>query len=73
MDGDENTAGQEHLARLRRYGLLLNLLPEEFKRDRDIVLAAVSLNGNALQYAADKCKQNREIVLTAVRANGRAL
>ncbi len=31
---------------------LMELVPEEMKRDKDIVLAAVTQNGNALRFAS---------------------
>ena len=43
------------------------LLPlKEHKADREIVLAAVSKSGNALEYAAEELRGDREIVLAAV-------
>ena len=50
------------------------LLPlKEQKRDREIVLAAVSKDGDALRYAAEELKGDREIVLAAVSRYGLAL
>ena len=50
------------------------LLPlKEQKGDRDIVLAAVSNVGSALQHATEELKGDREIVLAAVSKNGHAL
>ena len=46
---------------------------EELKGDREIVLAAVSKDGDALQYATEELKGDREIVLAAVSQDGRAL
>ena len=43
------------------------------KADREIVLAAVQQNGEALEYAAEPLKADREIVLVAVQQNGDAL
>ena len=43
---------------------------KELKGDREIVLAAVSENGCALQYATEELKGDREIVLAAVSENG---
>lgn len=41
--------------------------------DRDVVLAAVALDGNALQHASEGLKADSEVVLTAVTQNGLAL
>ena len=52
---------------------LLNYPPPQLKRDREVVLAAVSNAGEALQYASDELKKDREVVLAAVSNVGRAL
>ena len=49
--------------------LLLKHATDKLKEDRDIVLATVTQNGNALGYAL-KFKGDREVVLAAVRRNG---
>jgi len=41
--------------------------------DRDAVLAAVGVNGAALQYAPIQFKENKDVVLASVRQNGLAL
>ena len=41
--------------------------------DREIVRAAVTQNGHALQYASNELRGDREIVLAAVTQNGYAL
>mmetsp|Transcript_71280 Transcript_71280/g.133332 ORF Transcript_71280/g.133332 Transcript_71280/m.133332 type:complete len:179 (-) Transcript_71280:104-640(-) len=46
---------------------------DEYKRDREIIIAAVSQNGHALQYAAEECQRDRETVLAAVESNHFAL
>ena len=46
---------------------------DELKADRDIVLAAVGLDGNALRFASDELKADRNIVLAAVGQTGNAL
>ena len=43
------------------------------KSERDAVLAAVSINGDALQFAPEAQKCDREVALVAVRNNGLAL
>lgn len=53
-----------------KYPMALKACSKYFKRNRNIVLAAVSQCGNALQYANDELKDNRDIVLAAVRQNG---
>lgn len=42
------------------------------KEDIDVVLAAVSIDGMALQHAAESLKNNKRIVLAAVGDNGHA-
>ena len=37
------------------------------------MLAAVTQNGNALQYASDELKNDKDVVLAAVTQNGNAL
>eukprot|EP00971_Amphidinium_carterae_P025548 503982-Amphidinium_carterae.1 len=51
----------------------LQYAAEEYKGDREIVLAAVQKDGRALEHAAEECKRNREIVLAAVQQDGTAL
>ena len=46
---------------------------KEQKGDREIVLAAVSKSGGALQFATEELKGDREIVLAAVSKHGSAL
>jgi hypothetical protein len=46
---------------------------DSFKRDRDIVLAAVQNHGFALQFACDSFKRDRDIVMGAVKQKGRVL
>ncbi len=41
--------------------------------NKGIVLAAVTKDGMALQYASTELKNNKEVVLTAVKNDGRAL
>uniref|UniRef100_A0A7S3Q607 DUF4116 domain-containing protein n=2 Tax=Chaetoceros debilis TaxID=122233 RepID=A0A7S3Q607_9STRA len=48
-------------------------LPKKLKADKDVVMAAVTQDGGALEYATEKLKGDREVVLAAVTQNGRAL
>ena len=41
--------------------------------DKDVALAAVSLNGRALQHVSIQLKANKDVVLAAVKQNGDAL
>ena len=54
-------------------GSELENLPDEFKKDKDVVLAAVKQNVHALEYADDSLKKDKEIVLIAVKQDGDAL
>ncbi len=53
-------------------GLALNFADKSFKKDREVVLAAVQQYGLALEYAHESFK-DREIVLAAVQQDGLAL
>lgn len=55
-------------------GEALERAPEEFRHDRELVLAAVrQSDGWALEFAAEELKHDREVVMAAVRRNGWAL
>ncbi len=47
-------------------------IDEGFKKDREIVLAAVKQSGSALHFADESLKKDREVVLAAVQQNGLA-
>jgi hypothetical protein len=51
-----------------RPNIWLNELSERLLSDRDVVLAAVSLNGANLQYVAEKFWSDKEVVLAAVKS-----
>ena len=53
--------------------LMLKFLARKYKRDREIVLTAVMIDGDALEYASKKLRNDKEIVLEAVRYRGIAL
>jgi len=40
-------------------GEMLKYLPEDFKKDKEVVLVAVSNNGLALEYASEEFKSDR--------------
>lgn len=46
---------------------------QEFKNDKDVVLAAVTNYGEALQYASEVLKNDKDVVLTAVMKSPGAL
>ena len=46
---------------------------ENLKKDKEVVFAAVKLNGLALQYADESLKKDKEVILAAVKQNGLAL
>jgi len=52
---------------------MYELWPEELKKDREVVLAAVQQEGDALFYAAEELKKDLELVLAAVQQDGSAL
>ena len=51
-------------------GYALHFAPDELGADREIVLAAVQIDGFALEYASNGLKADREIVLEAINASG---
>merc|ERR1712232_1476887 len=54
-------------------GWTLRRVPEEMKGDRDIVMAAVLQDRQALEWASGELKDDKAIVLTAVKKYGYAL
>eukprot|EP00971_Amphidinium_carterae_P238117 4727103-Amphidinium_carterae.1 len=56
-----------HLAAVKRDGRDLREVPEHYKANREVVLAAVQQSGSALEYAAAECKGDHTIVLEAVK------
>ena len=58
---------KEALKLVQESGHELENLPDEFKKDKEIVLIAVKQNGTNLQYADDSLKKDKEIVLEAVK------
>ncbi len=57
----------------RCFGASVFDIDEGFKKDREIVLAAVQKNGMTLEYADESLKKDREIVLAAVQQTGYVL
>eukprot|EP00971_Amphidinium_carterae_P280022 5558634-Amphidinium_carterae.1 len=53
--------------------MTLQFATEALKADREIVLAAVRVDGYALQYATEALRGDREVVLAAVQQKERAL
>ncbi len=48
-------------------------LDEEFRNDRDVVLAAVNKNGRFLEFASEELRNDRGVVLAALESNPLAL
>ena len=48
-----------------------NLIP--YKNDKEIVMAAVKENGEALQYASEELQADKKIIMYALKKDGRAL
>ncbi len=46
---------------------------EELRAEREVVLAGVKQNGEALQYASEELRADREFMLAAVQQRGWAL
>ena len=57
----------EALKIVQENGLELENLPDEFKKDYEIVLEAVKNYGSALEHADYSLKKDKEIVLEAVK------
>ena len=66
---------KEALKIVQESGSELENLPDEFKKDKDVVLAAVKQEeyGLAFKYADESFKKDKEIVLIAVKKYGRSL
>ena len=52
---------------------LLFYVNEKLQEDREIVLAAVTGIGQALEYLPEGFESDKEVVLTAVQSDGKAL
>jgi hypothetical protein len=66
---DQKTA----INKVRKQGLEIQNLPEEFKNDELVVLAALENDEYALNFASNELKNNREFIKKVVKKNGRAL
>ncbi len=64
---------EEAIEQVKKNGYFLSDVSDEFKNDKEIVLAAVSNKGWTLKYASNELKNNKEIVLAAVSNNGYSL
>jgi len=68
---------QQVLARVAQNGDELRHASEELKRDRTVVMAAVTQNGDVsgdtLEYASDEFKNDKAVVMAAVTRWGTAL
>ena len=50
-----------------------NLLYKKLKSEKEVVLAAVKQNGNALEYASENLKADKEVVLAAVKQDASSI
>ena len=64
---------KEAIQLVKQDAFALENLDDIFKNDREIVMAAVSINGNTLKYASEALKNDRELVLEAVKKDASAL
>eukprot|EP00928_Gymnodinium_smaydae_P083371 TRINITY_DN6660_c0_g2_i1.p1 TRINITY_DN6660_c0_g2~~TRINITY_DN6660_c0_g2_i1.p1 ORF type:complete len:487 (-),score=118.78 TRINITY_DN6660_c0_g2_i1:52-1341(-) len=60
------------ITQVKRDGLLLRFA-EELRDDRDVALAAVLQNGDALQFVGEGLRSDRDLVMTAVQQRGSAV
>ena len=51
----------------------LYYVSEDLRNDRELVIAAVEQNGDALEYASEDLRNGRELVMKAVEQYGDAL
>jgi hypothetical protein len=58
---------------LGKNGILLQNLPYQYQRDRQLVMTAVKQNGLALAAVSGDLREDREVVLAAVQSNPAAL
>jgi hypothetical protein len=63
------------LSLVRENGKELELLSDELRNDREVVLAAVRQSGSVLEYwyASEALKGDREVVLVVAQSNWMAL
>ena len=66
----DDQIGYHKILYLKQNGENLRYADIQFKRDREIVMVAVSQNGENLRYADIQFKKDREIVMAAVKQNG---
>lgn len=52
---------------------VINLIPDKYKKDKDIMLAAVSVNGKLLGQASPRLRSDKDVVRTACKNYGYAL
>ena len=64
-----STEREEALETVRKDGLKLQYVKEEFKADLEIALAAIGENSEAFHFAGEDLKNNRDFALAAVRKN----
>lgn len=67
------TDKKEAILMVKKNGLTLQSMSDQFRRDKDIVLHALQQNVSALQYADKSLTCNKEFGLSAVKLNGLAL
>ena len=58
---------------IKKDNMILELVPDEFKNNREIVLEAVRHSGGELKFASEQLRDDEEIVLAAIEKYGRAL
>jgi len=58
------------LKKVQENGYELENLSDEFKKNKKIVIAAVTNNGHALQYADDSLKKDKKFILEVVKIAG---
>ena len=64
---------QDTINNLTQNGNALQYASDEFKNDKELVLAAVTQNGWSLEYLCEELRNDKEVVLAAVKNCGMAL
>ena len=58
---------------VQQHGIALEDAPEQFKKDKEIVMAAVARHGWAFEFASEEFKRDKDFVLEMVKTDGTAL
>ena len=54
-------------------GCVLNIVDDNLKNDKEVVMMSVKFSGNNLEFASDNLKNDKAVVMSAVKSCGFAL